>query len=97
MISTSVASLGGAILNAIASVAFGIFIGQKGFDFWFCAIKVLGGVARDSPDCHHVLAWICSYMVVLVGGSGLNVCGMLLILTSFVLWIANYNATYFLQ
>ena len=51
MISTSVASLGGAILNAIASVAFGIFIGQKGFDFWFCAIKVLGGVARDSPDC----------------------------------------------
>ena len=81
---------------AIASVAFGISVEEKGFDFWFCAIKILGGVARDSPDC--TMFWPgYAVMVVLVGGNGPNICGMLLILTSFVLWIANYNATYFLQ
>ena len=81
---------------AIASVPFWISIGEKSFDFWFCAIKILGGVARDSPNC--TIFWPrYAVMVVLVGGSGPNICGMLLILTSFALWIANYNATYFLQ
>ena len=31
-------------------MALGISIGEKGFDFCLCAIKILGGVARDGPD-----------------------------------------------